>query len=101
MKYYEVHRTLTCKAIGSKAGFYTYDKTTDKFKTIAEVKQFLKDTYGKCKKQKIYNDGITGEAKHVGYIYCYNTPKVSYDDQPKNNQDWTEVKEIKATTIII
>lgn len=101
MKYYEVQIDKTCKPIGSKTGFYQYDKETLQFPSIADVKAFLKEQYGTCKKVKIYNDGITGEVKHVGYIYCYNTPKCSYDDTAKNNQDWTEVKEINATTIII
>lgn len=99
--YYEAQRTRTCKAVGSKDGYYSWDKETKRFATIQEAKAFLKEEYGTCKRSKIYNDGIDGSPKHVGYMYHYNTGKVSYDDTAKNNQDWVEVKEIKATTIII
>lgn len=99
--YYEVHRTRTCKAIGSKEGYYSWDKDTKKFSTIKEAKDFLKEEYGNCKKVKMYRDGKDGETVHSGYIYCYNTPKASYDDQAKNNQDWVDIKEIKATKVII
>lgn len=101
MKYYEVQRNRTCKAIGSKDFYYQWYKETLKFNTIPEVKEFLKSEYGNCKKSKMYVDDTNGQAKHVGYIFHYNTPKASYDDQPKNNQDWIKVKEIKATTVII
>jgi hypothetical protein len=100
-KYYEVHRERTCKAIGSKDHHYIWDGEKKQFSTIADVKEFLKDEYGTCKRTKMYRDNKDGSSKHVGYIYHYNTPKVSYDDQAKNNQDWVEVLEIKATTIII
>jgi len=100
-KYYEVQRTRTCKAIGSKQGYYQWDKQTKKFHTIKEIKDFLKKEYGNCKRDKIYIDDKDDNAKHVGYIYCYNTLKASYDDNAKNNQDWVNVYEIKATTIII
>lgn len=100
-KYYEVLVSQTCKAIGSKENYYLWNKETKKFHTVKEIKDFLKEQYGKCKRKKIYNDGITGEPKHVGYTYHYNTPKVSHDDQPKNNIDWVTMQEIKATPIII
>lgn len=100
-KYYEVQRTLTCKAVGSKEGYYCYDRDVKQFANLAEVKAFLKETYGKCKREKSYRDGENGEPIHTGYVYCYNTPKVSYDDTAKHNQDWITVKEIKATTIIV
>ena len=100
-KYYEVLVSQTCKAIGSKDGYYLWNKETSKFQSVKEIKDFLKEKYGKCKKEKIYNDGITGEAKHVGYIYSYKTDKVSYNDSKKYNQDWITVCEIRSTPIII
>ncbi len=101
MKYYEVQRDLTCKSIGSKELYGRYDQQIDKFATIKEVKSFLKEHYYRCKKVKIYRDTKKEDHKHTGYIYRYRTPKYSYDDTPKINEDWVEVKEIKATTIII
>lgn len=101
MIYYEIDRIRTCKAIGSKSDYNTWDHDTKSFASIGEAKAFLAGEYSKSKRTKMYVDTKSGETKHVGYIYHYNTPKASYDDQAKNNQDWIEVKEIKATTIII
>lgn len=103
MKYYEVLRSQTCKAIGSKAKIgYDYDmwnKERKQFKTMAEVKKWLWDEYGKCKKVPMFRDLPNGSAEKCGNIYCYNTPKVDYNDCAKHNQDWVEVREIKATTL--
>ena len=101
MKYYEVHRTRTCKAVNSKEGYSSWDRTVDTFDNLAEIKSFLAAEYGKCKRTKNYIDGNNGEAIHKGYCYHYNTPKASYDDQPKNNCDWVHVREIQATNIIV
>lgn len=101
MKYYEVHRTRTCKAVGSKEGYYCWDKTVDTFDNLAEIKAFLKEQYGNCKRGKQYIDGANGEAIHKGYCYHYNSPKVSHDDTPKNNIDWVHVREIHATNLIV
>ena len=49
----------------------------------------------------MHRDTEDGQPELIGHIYCYNTPKCSYDDQAKHNQDWLEVREIKATTIIV
>lgn len=100
-KYYEVQRTRTCKAIGSKEGYYIWDKEAKGFANLKEVKDFLKEEYGTSKREKMYIDDIEGSTKHTGYIYHYNTPKASYDDQAKNNMDWVEVKEINATTVLV
>jgi len=101
MKYYEVHRDRTCKAIGKNSDWYKWDKDTNEFGTVANVKKFLREEYGSCKRSKMYRDGKDNEPLHIGFIYHYNTPKCSYDDQPKNNQDWVEVREITAETIIV
>ena len=101
MKYYEVHRTRTCKAVFSKEGYCRYDSDVRAFDTVAEVKAFLKEEYGNCKRTKQYIDGPNGEAIHKGYCYMFNTPKASYDDQEKNNCDWVHVREIHATNLIV
>ena len=43
---------------------------------MTETKAYLREQYGKCKKQKMYVDTKTGETKHIGYIYCF---KNKYD----------------------
>lgn len=100
-KYYEVLVSQTCKAIGSKDDYYLWNKETKKFHTIKEIKDYLKDTYGHCKKEKMYIDDKDNKPKHIGYIYSYKTDKASYDDTNKYNQDWITIYEIKATPIII
>jgi hypothetical protein len=102
-KYYEVHRTQTCKAIGTRSeagqGYQAWNKERKQFGTMAEAKKWLGDEYGNCKRVNMYRDRIDGTSEICGKRYCYNTPKCSYDDSPKHNQDWIEVREIKATTL--
>lgn len=99
--YYEVVIRKTAKAMGSKDFYDNYDIERKTLNTISEVKSFLHDTFGNCKREKMYQDQIAGDPQHIGYIYCYNTPKCSYDDVPHHNQDWVTVSELKAKTVII
>lgn len=104
-KYYEVHVEQTSKAIGSKEtagrGYRCFHRQTEKFGTLDEVKTFLKRTYGKSKREKMYQDTKDGEAIHIGYIYKFKSHDYCYDSRPWYQQDWVEVREIKSTTIIV
>jgi len=108
MQYYEVSVRCTGKTVGDKrqAGFDLLDIYVKTFGTIAEAKAFIKEQYGGRKKQKMFVDKKDGSTQHVGYIYSLGIVEdVSHtrseDNKPWYQQDWVEVKEIKATTIII
>ena len=101
MKYYEVRRKRTCKAIGAKDGYYVWGTDCNEFVTMSEVKTFLANEYGKCKRSKMFVDTKTGETRQAGYCYHYNTPKTSHDDTAKNNIDWVEIGEVSKTRILL
>lgn len=114
-KFYTVEVKMTAKTVGSREGFVTFDSYKKEFATIQQVKDHIHDVYGKCsKRQKIYVDedvslavnegeGVTG-AKHVGYVYTMGIVEDANSRGGVNRwyqQDWVEIQEIKATTIII
>lgn len=93
-------RTRTAKPLFSpQEAWYTWDRDRKEFDTLEELRAFLKEEYPDCKRVRSFRDTDTG-AIQSGWIYCYNTPKCSYDDQPKNNQDWIEVYESNPKRIL-
>lgn len=79
-KYFKVSTTFTSKPMGSKEPYRAYHEETSNFQTEEEVKKYLSDTYGNCKRAKIFQDP---DAQHVGYIYCF----IDYE--------WHGAKEVK------
>ena len=67
---------------------------------MQEVNDFLKKTYGTCKRVKMYRDKEDG-AEHVGYIYCYKDR--FYDEGSKLwfCQDWVEVDEVRSRVFLL
>jgi len=101
-KYFEVLITKTSKAIGSREGYQIFDNQTETFKTINEIKEWLKETYKNCKRVKMYQDNKNNESRQTGWIYCFKNADWSHS--PVENwwqQDWIEVREIKAKNILI
>ena len=109
MKYYTVHVTQTGKALGSKApageGYSIFNEEEKRFFSLDACKSFLREAYGKNKRVKMYRDMPDGSAKHTGYIYSFRNEDLSHarsdDNKPWYQQDWVEVREVEATTIII
>ena len=120
-KFYEVSVMMTGKAVGSKDGFSMFDNHVESFATVAAAKAYIKERYGKCKRDKIYVDVDTAgdkttlvlqdghsatRSKHIGYVYKLGVCRdmshaASVDNQPWYQQDWVEVREVQSTTIII
>lgn len=101
-KFYEVSVNQIGKPIGNnRDNFSSFNQETHKFQTIKEVKEWLKEIYGKCKKQKMYVDGKNGDTQHIGYIYCFKNKDWSHNTESWWQQDWVSIKEMKATTILI
>lgn len=101
--FYEVRVTKTGKAVGRKEDYSTFDIERKEFATINAVKSYLKETYGTCKREKMYIDSHDlHQPIHIGYIYSFKNEDVSH--APVNRwyqKDWIEVRELKATTIIV
>lgn len=107
-KYYEVQVTETCKAIGSKvpdfdSGFRITNEFSKKFRTIEEVKTYLKERYQNNKRTNMYQDLQDGKSVKVGHIY--HGKDYEFNERNKKSwfwrQDWVKVIELKATTILI
>ena len=108
-KYYEVLIDKTSKAVANNSdkwqkGWQCWDQERKVFKTVKEVKEFLRDEYGHCKSapDKMYRDLDSEEAKHVGYIYKLGiVPPSNYDEISSYERHWVEVSELKSKSIII
>ena len=102
-KYYKVSVTQTGRAINNKQENYScFNEMTKEFSTIKEVKEWLKEEYGKCKKIKTYTDDKKNQSHHTGYIYSFKNSDCSHSPvESWYQQDWVSIKEIKATPIII
>ena len=104
--YYEVHVDETSKPMGNKIesgrGYSLFNQEVMKFKTFAEVKEFIKNKYSGHKKSKIYRDIDGGSSKHIGYTYSFRNREYDRNgDYSYYQQDWVTVYEIKSTNIII
>ena len=99
--YYRMRITKTAKKKGSKESMSTFDNETKDFQTLKGLKEYLKDTYGKCKKQKMYVDTKQGETKHIGYIYCFIT--TYYPDYKSKyvQNDWVDISGVEENTILV
>lgn len=100
MKYYEVIISKTSKVAGNNTDWQTYDRQRKQFATIAEVKDYLTNEcyYKGHKRVKMYRN----EGEHCGYIYSWTEKgSVQGDYSTYNMQDWVEVRELKATTVIV
>lgn len=70
--HYEVSITKTAKTWGpQKTGYHIFDHQLEKFNSISEIRDFLKNEYGKCKKSKVYRDVEDGKTEHTGWVYHF------------------------------
>jgi hypothetical protein len=95
MSYFEVDIVMTAKPIGSKEPYHMFDHKTMSFQTMAEVKKFLKDRYGKSKRQPMYVDKKAGGSEKVGYVFGFNNADWSHAPVEKwHQQDWVNIAEL-------
>ena len=68
--------TRTCKRVGRGAddgeGFSTFSQDLKTFGGLQSAKDWLKETYGTCKRVKIFNDTQAGTI-HCGYVYQFKS----------------------------
>lgn len=63
--------TQTGKTYNPKDVYKVFNEERESFKTMKEAKEYLKETYGKSRKDKIYIDDAEGQAHCVGYLYRF------------------------------
>lgn len=101
MKFYEVSITMTGKSMGrTQENFSTFDRQEKRFKTLDKVKAYLKETYGNCKRVKMYQDTDKG-SEAIGWIYCFKNKDYSHDSKPWYQQDWIDVEEMNSTRVLV
>ncbi len=97
--YYRID--VTCTGKTGKDDFSTFDNISKSFGTIKEVKEWLKEQYGKCKRIPMYSNKDNKAAK-VGYIYCFKNADWSHAPVKHWYQrDWVEVKEVQESTVVV
>lgn len=93
----ELHITKQSKRAGNQNNYYTYDKETKRFKTFEECKKWLKEEYGKSKRQPMYRDDKEGNAIKIGYVIGFknhdyeNGEKYTYYER-----HWIKIVEIET-----
>ena len=101
MNYYEVEIVKTGSPLG-RGEFSRFDSDTRLFHTLDEVRAFLTEEYGACKRDKAYVDLEDGGSKHVGYVYRFHNADLSHSPVERWYQrDWVTVSEIESSAILL
>ena len=95
--YYEITTTKISRN-NTRALSYIFDTTEETKSTLAEVKQYIIDNYGKIPRSKIYVDGANGEAIQTGYVVSFWEDRdYCHGDLKKYLQtDWISIKRITS-----
>ena len=95
MKYVEMYITKQSKRAGNQNNYYTYDKQTKQFRDMNECKKWLKEEYGKSKRQLMYRDDKEGNAIKVGYVIGFKD--YNYDERiTYYERHWVEIVEVET-----
>ena len=103
MKYYKIKIDETSKGMreGADVGYSIFNQREEFFKTIEEVKSYLKEYYGGHKRVKMYCDNKDGKAKQTGWIYCFNNKDISHNSEWWRQQDWISISEIEEKEVLL
>lgn len=95
--------TETGKSYAKNSRWERMSERNISFPSTTEAKKFLRETYGKCKRNKMYVDK-NGKAMHCGYIYGFHNADLSHLPVVKwIQQDWvcfSEVEEIALSPAV-
>jgi len=95
-KYFEVVIVKTARN-HLRQELYTFDSERVRFKSIAEVKEFLKDKYGRIphRKNKIYVDNEEGNPQEVGFTYSFWDRDISHNSKAWYQTDWITIEKVE------
>jgi len=95
--YYEITTTKISRN-NTRAQSYIFDTTEKTKSTLAEVKQYIIDNYGKIPRNKIYIDGAAGQAVQTGYIVSFWVDRDYRDEDHKKylQTDWISIRHITS-----
>jgi len=90
--------TSTGKSYGKDQKFSQFSDDLRNFKSMTEVKAFLKEQYPKAKRTKMYME-TNAEPKHIGYVYKFRNADYSHVPIQKwIQEDWVEFREVTTIT---
>lgn len=96
----QIHITMTGKGFSSKDKFSGISEETKTFRDMPACHEYLKKTYGKCKRDPMYADGQDDKPIKRGYIYCFRTADYSHAPvQHWIQQDWVSFYELMPMTM--
>lgn len=92
----ELSITMTGRSYHSSAQYTEFNSTTEVFPDLPAALAWLKEQYGKNKRQKMYID-VDGKSKHVGYIYGFRNADYSHSPIERwLQQDWVFIREVHS-----
>lgn len=98
--YVEVHIDKTAKPAGRSeygGGYRLYHQEKKTFRSMAEVKKWLKEEYGSSKRQPMYVDKKDGRTEKTGYVISFTSKE--HDGSRYRTyyeQHWISIREISA-----
>ena len=100
--HYEIRREMTGRThegqAGAVQGWHQLTTERDRFETLEDAVEFLRTTYGTCKRLPMYQDTKIGYGYRSGIIYCHRDEYAARDGWPYL-QDWTEIVEVTERRI--
>ena len=88
--------TMTGKSYDPKDTWRIFADETHTFEDVRTAREFLRDRYGKSKRQPMYQDTKDGKTHKVGYIYGFrNADHSHYPVERWLQQDWVNFSEEK------
>ena len=97
---YELHITETARN-NLKEDSYIFNEISERFKTMDELKGYLKERYGKIPHgTKMYIDR-DNKSIEVGFIYSYWNKDISHNSKSWYQTDWVNAYRVESTPILI
>ena len=88
--------TRTSKSYDPKAKWMIYDQESKTFPSMKEAKAWIKDQYGKSKRQPMYVDDKSGKSHKIGYIIGMRSSQYNRETGKDDNymeQHWIEFRQ--------
>jgi hypothetical protein len=83
---------------GKASGWRRYSDEKKAFASIAEAHAYLRETYGKARRRKMYRDTTGGGAQQTGYMISFR-PRWRTKGDPIAEQHWVEFRESKLLSL--
>jgi hypothetical protein len=90
----QVQIDQTGKGYGKNEKWSLFNQHTELFVNMERVKDWMKETYGKCKRSPMYMDK-NGKSVKIGYVFSFHNDDISHVPVNKWIQrDWVSFSEL-------